>query len=120
MPWGGDRAPYGFGPGTAQPWLPQPADWADRTVAAETVDPESTLAFYRRALEVRRTFATTAGDTVEMLDAGTDVLSFRRGPVTVVLNCGATPVELPEGQLLLASGPLAGDRIPADTAVWLR
>ena len=24
IPWGGDRPPYRFGPGTGQPWLPQP------------------------------------------------------------------------------------------------
>jgi alpha-glucosidase len=38
----------------------------------------------------------------------------------VVLNCGATPVELPEGELLLASGPVEDGRLPADTAAWLR
>ena len=32
IPWSGSEPPYGFGPGTGQPWLPQPADWsaADR------------------------------------------------------------------------------------------
>jgi alpha-glucosidase len=67
---------------------------------------------------VRRTFATTAGDDVEMLDLGRDVLAFRRGPVTVVLNCGSAPVTLPDGQVLIASGPVDGT-LPADTAVWL-
>ena len=28
IPWAGDRPPYGFGPGAAQPWIPQPVDWA--------------------------------------------------------------------------------------------
>jgi alpha-glucosidase len=68
---------------------------------------------------VRREFAWTAGDDVEPLDLGTDVLAFRRGPLTVVLNCGDAPVELPEGELLLASGPVDG-KLPADTAAWLR
>jgi alpha-glucosidase len=119
IPWGGTEAPYEFGPGTAQPWIPQPADWASLTVAAQTDDPDSTLSFYRDALRARREFATTGGETVEMLDLGADVLAFRRGPVTVVLNCGDAPVELPEGELLLASGPVDG-KLPADTAVWLR
>lgn len=118
IPWSGTAAPYGFGPGTGQPWLPQPADWAPITVEAETGDDSSTLEFYRAALAVRRTFAATAGDDVEVLDLGADVVAFRRGPVTAVLNCGATPVPLPEGRVLIASGPVDGT-LPADTAVWL-
>jgi alpha-glucosidase len=119
MPWGGTQAPYDFSPAAAQPWIPQPADWAPLTVEAQADDPDSTLSFYREALRVRREFAWTAGDEVEPLDLGTDVLAFRRGPLTVVLNCGDAPVELPEGELLLASGPVDG-KLPADTAAWLR
>ena len=118
IPWSGTTAPYGFGPGAGQPWIPQPADWADVTVAAEEADGDSTLVFYRAALAARRTFATTAGDDVELLDLGADVLAFRRGPVTVILNCGTEPVALPAGEVLLASGPVDG-KLPADTAVWL-
>jgi alpha-glucosidase len=118
IPWSGHTPPYGFGPGTGRPWIPQPADWAPLTVEAEASDPESTLSFYRAALAARRTFATSAGDDVEMLDLGADVLAFRRGPVTVVLNCGREPVTLPAGQVMMASGPV-GDTLPADTAVWI-
>ncbi|WP_082748514.1 glycoside hydrolase family 13 protein [Nocardioides jensenii] len=119
LPWSGDAPPFGFGPGEGQPWIPQPADWSSLTAAAQDADPDSTLAFYRAALRVRRTFATTAGDDVELLDLGDDVLAFRRGPVTVVLNCGPATVPLPEGDVLMTSGPVDGG-LPADTAVWLR
>ena len=118
IPWSGDAPPFGFGPGTGQPWIPQPAEWASVTVAAEEGDPDSTLEFYRAALATRRTFATTVGDDVELLDLGTDVLAFRRGPVTVVLNCGTEPVALPDGDVVMSSGPV-GDTLPPDTAVWL-
>ncbi|MBZ5737794.1 glycoside hydrolase family 13 protein [Nocardioides mangrovi] len=118
VPWSGTAPPYGFGPGTGQPWLPQPDDWAPLTAEAETGDDASTLEFYRAALAVRRTFATTAGDDVEMLELGEDVVAFRRGPVTCVLNCGTAPVDLPEGRVLMASGPVDGT-LPGDTAVWL-
>jgi len=118
IPWSGPAAPYGFGPGGDQPWIPQPADWASVTVAAEEADPDSTLSFYKAALAARRTFATTAGDEVEMLDLGTDVLAFRRGPVTVVLNCGTKAVPTPAGEVLMASGPVS-DELPPNTGVWL-
>lgn len=120
IPWGGDAAPYAFGPGDTQPWIPQPDDWASLSVEAQAGDPSSTLAFYRDALRIRREFAWTAGDTVEVLDHSRDVLAFERGPLTVVLNCGASPVELPAGEVLLASGPLEGGLLPPDTAAWLR
>ncbi|MCM3514777.1 alpha-amylase family glycosyl hydrolase [Nocardioides sp. P86] len=118
VPWSGDAAPYGFGPGDAQPWLPQPDDWAPLTVAAQQADPDSTLAFYQKALAARRAFAETAGDQVELLDLGRDVLAFRRGPLTVVVNCGATPVTRPAGDVVASSGPVS-DLLPVDTAVWL-
>ncbi|WP_122816312.1 glycoside hydrolase family 13 protein [Nocardioides pantholopis] len=123
LPWDGDAAPYGFGPGTGQPWLPQPAGWGPRSVAAQQADPGSTLAFYRAALAARRTFATTAGESVTDLRVEGAVLSFRRGPVTVVLNCGSEAVPLPPGEVLASSAPagtvLSRD-LPADCAVWLR
>jgi alpha-glucosidase len=120
IPWGGDEPPYEFGPGGEQPWIPQPDDWAGLTVAAQAADPSSTMSFYRAALAARREFATTAGETVELLDLGADVLAFRRGPVTVVLNCGTEPVALPAGDVLVASAPVGDGELPADTCVWLR
>ncbi len=119
IPWGGTEAPFAFGPGSTQPWIPQPSDWAPLSVEAQAARADSTLAFYREALRIRRDFAWSAGETVEMIDLGADVLGFRRGPLTVVLNCGEAPVELPAGELLLSSGPVDG-KLPADTAVWLR
>ncbi|MFT4289489.1 glycoside hydrolase family 13 protein [Nocardioides sp.] len=119
IPWSGDRPPYGFGPGTGQPWLPQPSDWARRTVAAEDGVAGSTLELYREALAARRKLAAAEPDAVELLDLGAEVLAFRRGALTVVLNCGEAPVPMPAGEVVLASGPVA-DTLPADTAVWLR
>jgi alpha-glucosidase len=120
IPWGGEDPSYGFGPSEAQPWLPQPVDWAPLTVAAQDADPDSTLSFYRAALAARRKLALAAGDDVAMLDLGTDVLAFRRGVLTVVLNCGTEGVELPAGDIAAASGKLEGRLLGADTAVWLR
>jgi alpha-glucosidase len=115
IPWSGTAAPYGNGTGI--PWLPQPDDWGALTVAAQRDDPGSTLSFYRQALAARRGLA---GDTVDMVDLGTDVLAFRRGDVLVALNAGAEPVDLPEGEVLLASGEAVDGSLPADCAVWLR
>ncbi|WP_205474069.1 glycoside hydrolase family 13 protein [Nocardioides sp. SYSU D00038] len=119
LPWSGTAPPYGFGPGDGQPWLPQPADWAALSVEAQTGTDGSTLELYRTALAARREHALGQGDEVEVLDAGDDVLVYVRGTLTVVLNAGDDAVELPAGEVVLASGELVDGRLPPDTAVWL-
>jgi alpha-glucosidase len=119
IPWRGSRPPYGFGPGTAAPWLPMPDGWAPLTVAAQRKDPGSTWSFYRAALRARRRLCD-AGDDVEIVDGRSTVLHLRRGALTVLCNCGSRPVRLPAGDVVLASGPLVRGLLPPDTAVWLR
>jgi alpha-glucosidase len=122
MPWEGDSAPYAFGPGGSQPWIPQPDDWARLTVAAQTGDPGSTLEFYRAAIAARREHALGAGDEVVVVEgsgAEADLLELRRGDLRVLLNAGSSDVPLPaDAQVLIASGPIEGT-LPPDTAVWL-
>ena len=49
------------------------------------------------------------------------MLAFRRASgFTCVVNLSAEPVPLPpHDELVLASGPLDGPLLPADTAAWL-
>jgi alpha-glucosidase len=118
LPWEGDAPPYGFGPGGGQPWIPQPDDWADLTVAAQEADEASTLTFYKRALAARRAWVRGT-DQACVAEAEDDVLVVRRGDVTVVLNAGTRPVPLPAGDVVISSGPVE-DELPPDTAAWLR
>jgi alpha-glucosidase len=121
LPWTADAATFGFSPaGAAAPWLPQP-DWFARfAVAEQDRDPASMLAFYRRALAVRREVA--AAGALTWLDTGRDdVLALRRGALVclTVFDGGdfAWPAEW--GTPLLRSGSADG---PAhrDETVWLR
>ncbi|MCZ7429568.1 glycoside hydrolase family 13 protein [Micromonospora sp. WMMA1949] len=124
LPWQGDTPPFGFSPDGAAtaPWLPQPADWKDRTVRAQTGDPHSMLELYRAALALRRTEPALGDGTLTWLPAPDGVLAFAREPgFTCLVNLGGAAVPLPaHDELLLASGPLDDDRLPPDTAVWLR
>ena len=106
-------------PGAGQPWLPQPLDWADRTVEAQEQDPDSTLAFYRAALAARRKHARAATEEVELLDAGR-----RRARVPPRRADRRAQRRRRRGRAAgrrrgLASGELEGRLLPADTAVWL-
>jgi alpha-glucosidase len=118
IPWRGTRSQYGFGPGRTRPWLPMPDDWSGLTVAAQRQDPGSTWSFYRHALSVRRRI-TESDPAVEMVEGRSTVLDLRRGDLRVLCNCGSRPVRMPAGQVVIASGPLLGDRLPPDTAVWM-
>jgi len=117
IPWSGTSAPYGFGPGDGQPWIPQPADWASLTAQAQTGDDDSTLEFYRRALAARRELPVTEAGDVQV-DVDGDLLTITRAGVRVLLNCGESALPLPAGDVLVASGPVTGE-LPASTAVWL-
>ncbi|MGH3390829.1 MAG: glycoside hydrolase family 13 protein [Actinomadura sp.] len=118
LPWSGDGPSFGFG--AAEPWLPQPADWSDRTVEAQTGDSGSMLTLYRAALRIRG--AELGDGTLTWRPAGDDVLAFgRESGLTCVVNVGRESVRLPDHErVLLASGPLDGGRLPADTTAWLR
>ncbi|MGW0749510.1 glycoside hydrolase family 13 protein [Streptomyces sp. NPDC002587] len=124
LPWSGAEPPYGFGP--AGTWLPQPADWGDLSVAAQTGDPHSTLELYRAALELRRALpglgAPDAGP-LTWLSAPEGVLLFTRPGFACTLNTRPAAVELPApGRPVLSSAPVETDgrtvRLPADSCTW--
>ena len=126
LPWSGTTAPFGFSPNgsrsePARTWLPQPADWAELTVAHQSADPTSMLHLYRDILARRRTEPGLGDGPMTWLPSPRDVIAFARGDLICVVNFGREPIELPpHADVVLTSGPLAGGRLPTDTAVWLR
>ncbi|HEY7010151.1 MAG TPA: alpha-amylase family glycosyl hydrolase, partial [Jatrophihabitantaceae bacterium] len=119
LPWSGAAPPFGFS-SSAKTWLPMPAYWAGRTARDQADDTASTLALYRDALRVRRELLAAAPDFA-WLDSPPDVLAYRRGPLAVLLNASVSSVPTPDGEVLVASGPLDPDgAVPPDTAVWVR
>ena len=118
IPWSSDAPAFGFSP-TGQSWLPQPAEWATLARDVQARDEASTLSLYRSLLAARRARHLGSG-SLEWLDGfDAQVLAFRNGNVTVVANTGDTPVALPDGIVIAASGPLGQATLPGDTAVWL-
>jgi alpha-glucosidase len=118
IPWTSDGASYGFSP-SGESWLPQPAEWSTLARDRQVGDPDSTLSLYRNLLALRRTHDLGAGDLVWIDDAGEDAIAFRNGNVTVVANTGSDAIDLPDGIVIAASGPIGAGTLPADTAVWL-
>jgi alpha-glucosidase len=124
LPWSGVEPPFGFSPAgpASQPWLPQPKEWRDLTVEAESAAADSMLTLYRTALRIRRAEPALGDGPMTWLPSATGVLAFDRGTsIRCVTNLSAAPVDLPShGALILASGPLDGGLLPPDTSVWLR
>jgi alpha-glucosidase len=138
LPWDRGGPSYGFSrtdaaSPPAAPWLPQPAGWGERSVAAQAGDPESFLTLYREALRIRRWHPALGtgpdgSDSMRWLEAPGDALFFARDPGFLFLaNLGTEPLRLPEFRtVLLSSGPLihgpaglSDGSLPPDTAVWL-
>lgn len=125
LPWSGTVAPYGFGPGEGQPWLPQPAAWAELSVEAQTGSPDSTLEFVRRILALRRHLLADGTLSGPAKIYGTETeLVIRRGTLVCHLNTGDDPIPAEHrarlingAEVLACTGERPGD---ANTATWLR
>jgi alpha-glucosidase len=120
MPWRGDTPPFGFST-SADTWLPIPAEWESLTVEQQLLNPDSTLSFFQRALEIRRSHPGFTGAAIEWLQSPRDTLAFSRGDngLRCVLNAGKQPIPLPDGEPILTSTPLVDGKLPANAAAWL-
>lgn len=124
LPWSEAPGSFGFSPdGAAQaPWLPQPASFAGLSAQAQQGADGSMLELFRQALHLRRADPALGDGTMQWLPAPDGVLAFTRGDGFVcMVNLSSAPVALPaHDRRLIASDALDGDRLPPDTAVWLR
>ena len=121
MPWSGQQPPFGFGPGGS--WLPQPPEWRELSVEAQTGDPRSTLELYRSALSLRREIPGLGDGPMEWLETPEGVLAFSRPGFVCTLNTRATEVEMPvPGRPLLGTAALefhgGRARVPANSCTW--
>ncbi|MCD5314516.1 glycoside hydrolase family 13 protein [Kineosporia babensis] len=123
LPWSKTNASAGFSPDQAdqEPWLPQPAGWADLSVQTQQQDQGSMLNLYRSALRIRRNLLSH--HVFNWIPSTEHVIAFTRSETFACLvNLGVEPVPLPDtAQVLLASDTLNEHEpvLPPDTAAWL-
>jgi len=139
LPWHGDAPSFGFGPATDS-WLPQPAEWAQLSVARQREDEDSTLRLYQRVLRQRRSEPALGDGPMTWLDdAPHDVLALKRftadadqPSVIVAINMSDDSRHLPSSwgtEVLISSSPdVAAVTVEEsehlvvgpETCVWLR
>jgi alpha-glucosidase len=139
IPWNGQPPGFGF-TSSDRPWLPVGQEAVERNVVSEQADPHSTLAFYQRALALRRVLRERATDRVQWLPTPRGTLGFTRSlgdgsTYTCLLNstAKAVTVRLPEPVIPLLSSELSVPRgaaagpptdnsvvvVPAEACVWV-
>ena len=133
LPWQADAPHFGFSLGAepedeplddpqaqahvSAPWLPQPAWFANYCVDRQEADPDSVLAFYRRALSERR-YLDPDAPLVWLEIQRDDAIAFRRGEYVCATVFDGPPIEAPAewGTAVISSGAV-GDTA---TTTWYR
>jgi alpha-glucosidase len=85
MAWEADKPNGGFS--TARPWLPVSETHLARAVDVQNADSGSVLAHYRRMLAFRKEHTALIDGSIEFLDAGENLLAFKRGSNEETLLC---------------------------------
>ena len=133
LPWSGTEPPFGFSPAgaAAEPWLPQPKEWRDLTVSAESANGDSMLSpVPGGAADPPVGPAAFAATLLSWRQAPDGVLAFDRAgaathrgrTVRCVANLSAEPVGAAAARLGAAGQRPAADDglLPPDTTAWLR
>ncbi len=117
LPWSASGSSFGFGPGGSH--LPQPSWYSRYAVEVQDGTPGSTLELYRSALALRRKLIS--GEKLSWLPSATGTLWFEReGGWSSITNFTDQEMELPPGELLIASEYISAGKLPANSTVWLK
>lgn len=124
LPWSGTATPFGFT--TGKPWLPIPQEWAPLTIENQTGDAHSSLEMYRKVLKLRKLLPSGVENFAwSRVPDESGVISYRRGPIKIMLNTSANSHTMKNMGKLLISSPggvqLAdGDiELGAKACVWV-
>lgn len=117
LPWSATGPSFGFGPGGSH--LPQPDWYKEYAVSIQDGQPGSTLELYRTALAMRRKLVQ--GEKLSWRPSAPGTLWFEReAGWSSFTNFTDDVVELPVGQIMLSTAEIVGNKVPANSTVWLK
>jgi alpha-glucosidase len=120
MPWESDKPGFGFG-ASGDTWLPQPPIFGELAVDRQDGVADSTLEFYRRALDVRRSRRLGSG-ILNWHAATSHLLDLENSGVRVIVNFGGAGIPLPSGMSVLVeseANAVVNGKLQPGRAVWL-
>jgi alpha-glucosidase len=119
LPWDETSSSSGFSE-SGKSWLPQPESYRELARSLQQKDESSTLAFYRKALALRKQLALGEGsfDWVPG-HLGPDSLGYVNSNIKVIYNFGQDAVDLGSAEVLISSEPIVGGMLEKNQCVWV-
>ena len=114
LPWTSEPPTFGFTDG--EPWLPMPAGLG----AARASRRRSATRARRSRSSAPRSALRPRHDRFAWRESPRGTMIFDRGDLTCLVNVDADELELPDGELVLASEPGITTTLPPNTAAWVR
>jgi alpha-glucosidase len=119
LPWDETSSSSGFSE-TDKSWLPQPENYGLLARSLQEQDESSTLAFYRKALALRKELALGEGSfDWEVSHLGPDSLGYENSGVRVIYNFGQDAIDLGSAKVLISSEPIDGGKLQKNQCAWL-
>lgn len=120
LPWEPEGDSSGFSE-SGKSWLPQPESYKELARSIQEKNPESTLSFYKAALDLRKQLGLGEGSFNWLAGhQGPDTLGYENSDVKVLYNFGKQPVDLSNFEILISSEPLSGKQLATNQCVWIK
>jgi alpha-glucosidase len=120
LPWEPEGDSSGFSE-SGKSWLPQPASYKKLARSIQEKNPESTLSFYKAALEFRKQLGLGEGSFSWLAGhQGPETLGYENSGVKVIYNFGTQPVDLSTFEILISSEPLSGKQLATNQCAWIK
>ena len=120
LPWEPEGDSSGFSE-SGKSWLPQPESYKELARSIQEKNPESTLSFYKAALDLRKQLGLGEGSFNWLAGhQGPDTLGYENSDVKVLYNFGKQPVDLSNFEILISSEPLSGKQLATNQCVWVK
>jgi alpha-glucosidase len=120
LPWEQDGDSSGFSE-SGKSWLPQPPSYKHLARSFQEQDSESTLSFYKAAIQLRKHLSLGEGSFGWLAGhQGPNALGYENSGVQVIYNFGVEPIDLSGLDVLISSEPLSGSQLEMNQCVWVK
>jgi alpha-glucosidase len=120
LPWEPNGDSSGFSE-SGKSWLPQPPSYKHLARSVQEQDSESTLSFYKTAIQLRKHLSLGEGSFGWLAGhQGPNALGYENSGVQVIYNFGVEPIDLSGLDVLISSEPLNGSQLEMNQCVWVK